>query len=70
MLSFDLINSFGKKGRNIKWNQVKVEILSGIRLMSHAEWYVRQAHNLKVEGSNPSPATNPVNKKNEILIQF
>jgi len=26
--------------------------------MGHAERYMRQAHNLKVAGSNPAPATN------------
>ncbi len=29
--------------------------------MGQAEWYVRQAHNLKVVGSNPTPATNHAN---------
>ena len=29
--------------------------------MGQAEWYMRQAHNLKVAGSNPAPATNHTN---------
>ena len=34
-----------------------------------AEWYVRQAHNLKVVGSNPTPATNYfMLNKYEIII--
>ena len=27
----------------------------------------RQAHNLKVVGSNPAPATNKINKKNKVI---
>ncbi len=35
--------------------------------MGHAERYMRQAHNLKVVGSNPTPATK---RTNTFLILF
>ena len=36
-------------------------------IILRAERYVRQAHNLKVVGSNPTPATNHTNDFNKAL---
>ena len=49
------------------------ELMRGAANDNIAGWsspVARQAHNLKVVGSNPTPATNKINKSNRIWIRL
>ena len=60
-----LLNLFNlTKLDNLKYNAINKNYIAG-----WSSLVARQAHNLKVLGSNPSPATNLINIFNEKVIR-